>query len=188
MTCGSVVCDCWSSTPGSAGLAWFARSFGWPAGSATGAAWSLPITPTFVLPYKRYAGPTLLHLAARYVEEDRQTYRGLTTPQGVTIGYVTPPGAADEERKLSHSTIWRMLSWLGVQVPALLAGYRQILDHNPSSLCHRFLGAVAPRKYRSRKRQRLLSRSRQVVHLIAEWEELFPERFFPRFATRSGFG
>ena len=23
---------------------------------------------------------------------------------------------------------------------------------------------------------------------IAEWEELFPEKFFPRFATRSGFG
>ena len=174
--------------PGWARLAWSARPFGWPVGSATSADSSLPITPTFVLPYKRYAGPTLLHVAARYVEEDRQTYRGITTPHGVPIGYVTPAGATAEERKLSHSTIWRMLSWLGVQVPALLAGYQLILDHNPSSLCHRFLGAVAPHKYRSRKRQRSLSRSRQVVHLIAEWEALFPERFFPRFATRSGFG
>lgn len=122
------------------------------------------------------------------MEEDRQIYRGLTTPRGVTIGYVTPPGAADDERKLNHSTIWRMLGWLGVQVPALLAGCRQILEHNPNSLCHRFLGAVAPHKYRSQERQLLLCRSRQLVHLIAEWEELFPERFFPRFATRSGFG
>jgi hypothetical protein len=133
-------------------------------------------------------------LAAQYVEEDRQTYRGITSPQGVPTGYVTPPsyvtppGAAREERKLAHSTIWRMLGWLGVQLPALLAGYQQILGHNPSSTCHRFLGAVAPHKYRSRKRQRRLHRSRQLFHLIAEWEELFPERFFPRFATRSGFG
>jgi len=36
------------------------------------------------------------------------------------MGYVTPPGtAAIDERKLDHSTIWRMLSWLGGQVAVL---------------------------------------------------------------------
>jgi len=131
----------------------------------------------------------LLHLAACYVENDRQTYRETASPAGRTTGYVTPPGAsAIEERKLSHSTIWRMLGWLGGQVAALLVARRLIQEHHPGSTCHRFVGAVAPHKFRSRKRGRLLRHSRQLLHLIVEWEGLFAERFFPRFATRSGFG
>ena len=130
-----------------------------------------------------------MHLAACYVENDRQTYRETASPAGRTTGYVTPSGAsAIDERKLDHSTIWRMLGWLGSQVAALLVGRRLIQEQHPSSTCHRFVGAVAPHKFRSRKRERLLRHSRQLLHLIAEWEGLFPERFFPRFATRSGFG
>jgi hypothetical protein len=130
-----------------------------------------------------------LYLAASYVENDEQTYRETASPGGRTTGYVTPPGAsAIDERKLDHSTIWRMLGWLGSQVAALLVGRRLIQEHHPGSTGHRFVGAVAPHKFASRKRERLLRRSRQLLHLIAEWEELFPERFFPRFATRSGFG
>ena len=102
---------------------------------------------------------------------------------------MTPPCApAIDERKLDHSTIWRMLGWLGCQVAALFAGRRLIQEQHPGSTCHRFVGAVAPHKFRSPKRERLLRQSRQLVYLIAEWEELFPEKFFPRFATRSGFG
>lgn len=130
-----------------------------------------------------------MHLAAGYLENDRQTYRETASPQGRTTGYVTPPCApAIDERKLDHSTIWRMLGWLGCQVAALFAGRRLIQEHHPRSTCHRFVGAVAPHKFRSPKRERLLRQSRQLVYLIAEWEELFPEKFFPRFATRSGFG
>ena len=35
-----------------------------------------------MLPYKRYAGPTLLHLAGRYLENDRQSYRETASPEG----------------------------------------------------------------------------------------------------------
>jgi len=130
-----------------------------------------------------------LHLAASYVENDRQTYRETASPGGRTTGYVTPPGAATiDERKLDHSTIWRMLGWLGGQVAALLVARRLIQGQRPSSTCHRFVGAVAPHKFRSRKRERVLRHARQLLPMIAEWESLFPERFFPRFATRSGFG
>ena len=129
-----------------------------------------------------------MHLAASYVENDRQTYRGTASPAGRTTGYVTPPGAsAIDERQLDHSTIWRMVGWLGGQVAALLVARRLIQKRQPSSTCHRFVGAVAPHKFRSRKRERILRHARQLLHVIAEWEGLFPERFFPRFATRSGF-
>lgn len=82
---------------------------------------------------------------------------------------------------------WRLLTWLGSQLTALAKGRELILQQDPSSICHRFVGAVAPHKSRSPQRELSLRRSRQLLHLIAEWEDRFPESFFPRFATRAGF-
>ena len=84
-------------------------------------------------------------------------------------------------------TLWRMLSWLGGQLAALAQGRQLIQQHNPGSTCHRFVGAMAPHKFRSPQREQLLRQSRQLLHLIAQWEATFPEKFFPRFATRAGF-
>jgi len=81
-----------------------------------------------------------------------------------------------------------MLTWLGGQLASLAAGRESIQQHHPASTCHRFVGAVAPHKFRSPQREQVLRQSRQLIHLIVEWEELFPEKFFPRFATRAGFG
>ena len=102
------------------------------------------------------------------------------------MGYQTPPGApAIDERALHHSTLWWMLAWLGGQLAALTVGRRQIQQQHPGSTCHRFVGAVAPHKFRSPERGQVLRRARQLVHLLVGWEELFPEKFFPRFATRA---
>lgn len=92
-----------------------------------------------------------------------------------------------EERALHHSTIWCMLTWLGAQCAALATGRQLIQERHPASSCHRFVGTVAPQKFRSPQRQRLLGCARQLLHLGAEWESLFSTKFFPRFATRSGF-
>jgi hypothetical protein len=103
-------------------------------------------------------------------------------------GYETAPSAKTiDERALHHTTIWRMLAWLGSQLTALAKGRELILQRDPSSTCHRFVGAVAPHKFRSPQRECCLRRSRQLLHLATEWEDHFPEKFFPRFATRSGF-
>jgi hypothetical protein len=80
-----------------------------------------------------------------------------------------------------------MLAWLGGQLAALTKGRRHIQEQHPGSRCHRFVGAVAPHKFRSPERGRQLRRARQLLQLRAEWDGLFPEKFFPRFATRSGF-
>ena len=103
-------------------------------------------------------------------------------------GYQTASDAsAIDERALHHTTVWRMLTWLGSQLAALTAGRELIQERIPPPPCHRFVGAVAPHKFRSPQRERSLRRSRQLLHLIAEWEDRFPEKFFPRFATRAGF-
>ena len=103
-------------------------------------------------------------------------------------GYETPRGVrVIDERALHHTTIWQMLAWLGSQLAALGMGRELILQEDPSSTCHRFVGAVAPHKFRNPQREQLLRCSRQLLHLNVEWDRLFPQKFFPRFATRSGF-
>jgi hypothetical protein len=182
MTCAAAACG-WSSITWS--CVW---PSGWPAGGVGSAASSLPITPTFVLPYKRYAGPTLLHLAAGYVENDRQSYRKAASPGGRATCYQeTPYSRGKEDWALHHSTIWCMLVWLGSQCAAMARGRLLIQQQHPASTCHRFVGAVAPHKFRSPQRQQALCRARQLLHLIAEWNRLFPEKFFPRFATKAEF-
>ena len=129
-----------------------------------------------------------MHLAGSYLENDQQSYRETASPGKRVIGYQPAAGSSEmEERALHHSTIWCMVAWMGVQSAALAVGRQQIQERNPGSTCHRFLGAVAPQKFRSPQRQRLLCRARQLLHLIAEWEGLFRAEFFPPFATRSGF-
>ena len=146
----------------------------------------LPITPTFVLPYKRYACPTLLDRSLSYLEIDRQSYRSAARDSRPVIGYQTAPGKPIDERALDATTIWKTITWLGSQLAALTIGLQLLTKHDPTSTCHRFVGAVAPHKFRSPQRERKLRHARQLLHLIDHWDRTFPEKFFPRFATRSG--
>jgi len=143
-------------------------------------------TPPFVLPYKRYDASTHLRLARDYLENDRRSYRQTVRHGKLPLGY-RASGNEVEERALHHMTVWRTLLWLGAQLPALASGREIILQQNPSSTCHRIVGAVAPHKFRNPQRERTLRQARQLMALITEWERTFPEKFFPRFATRSGF-
>jgi hypothetical protein len=107
-------------------------------------------------------------------------------PGGVTMGYVTPSGQASiEERRLWPSTVQRWVFWLGTQVVALRVGLQLWGEHDPQSALHRFVGAVAPHKYRSPRAEQILKTVRQLLHLIDHWDRTFPEKFFPRFATKA---
>jgi len=79
------------------------------------------------------------------------------------------------------------LTWLGSQTAALQAGLSLLSQHDPADDLHRFLGAVAPRKYHSPERRDVLTTARRLLRLIDRWDRTFPERFFPRFATSGGF-
>ena len=80
----------------------------------------------------------------------------------------------------------KFLTWLGSQTAALQAGLSLLNQHDPANDLHRFAGAVAPHKYRSSERRDRLATARRLLHLIDCWDRTFAERFFPRFATRSG--
>ena len=168
-----------------------------PAGDAESAATCLPIIPIFVLPHKRFATPCLLQLARDYLEHDRQTYRQTTrSASGLPVWYESSNQAASAPhvattanvalRALHLATVWQLLTWLGSQTSALQAALALLSQHDPSDDSHRFAGAVDPHKYRSPERQQILTTARRLLHLSDRWNKTFPERFFPRFATRGG--
>ena len=85
------------------------------------------------------------------------------------------------------SLVWRMAGWLGGLAIVLGRAREMILQHDPHSLCHRVAGTVAPHKARTPERLATLQTARQLVLVMPEWEECFGRKFFPQFATRSGF-
>jgi hypothetical protein len=157
------------------------------------------------LPYKRFAAPCLLALATHYLQEHRATYRSTVRHGRCLIGYPvrrrnrdarSVRTAAGQERALEAgdhqpvvppSLIWRMATWLGSLTLVLDKARQMILQHDPTSLCHRVDGSVAPRKARTPERLATLQTARQLVLVIPEWEECFGRKFFPQFATRAGF-
>ncbi len=145
----------------------------------------LPICPTFLLPYRRYASTSLMPLARDYLEQDGLSYQQAVTPHRRVIGYVTPPAQSKiDERALHRSTLWRFLAFLGAQTVALQYGLELLSQRDPLCDLHRFVGAVAPHKHRSPRRGEILRAARRLLHLIDHWDRTFHTTFFPRFATR----
>jgi hypothetical protein len=69
-------------------------------------------------------------------------------------------------------------------VVAFQLGLQLLSEHDSPCALHRFVGAVAPHKYRSPQRGESLRNARRLLHLIDQWDRTFHESFFPRFATR----
>ncbi|MFC1757205.1 hypothetical protein ACFL2H_00340 [Planctomycetota bacterium] len=184
----SNVTSCVDGSCGCSSGMWFKswRS-SWRVGVANLVGTCLPITPIFVLPYKRYASWSLLPLARAYLDNDRTSYEScVRNSRGMVRGYVTPPGETRiDERALHRSTLWRFVSFLGLQTLALQYGLELWQEHEPTSSLHRFEGAVAPHKHRSDQRGVLLRTARRLLVLIDRWDRTFAEKFFPRFATRA---
>lgn len=137
-----------------------------------------------------------MQLAREYLERGRLTYRQAARSAGSFIGYQAPDAAAEPSARagtakaalgaLHWATIWHLLTWLGSQTAALQTALSLLSQHDPTDDLHRFVGAVAPQKYRSPERQGILTTARRLLHVIDRWDRTFPERFFPRFATSGG--
>lgn len=128
-------------------------------------------------------------LARAYVEQDGLSYERAVKPKGQTIAYTADDEEEDgdeetiNERTLRGSTLCRLLSFLGLQAAAIQAGSELVNERDPSARLHRFVGAVAPCKYRSPERANRLRTARRLFNLIDHWNRNFAEPFFPRYAT-----
>ena len=149
-------------------------------GSAQSVGSSLPITPIFVLPYKRYASLPLLEIASSYLDDSELSLRKSVRQKGNDIVYAD----SQDGKALSHTTLARWLTFLGAMTVALTLGTDLFMQAQPASTLHRFAGLVDPRKARSELRQKSLSIARRLLYLRSRWDEVFSKQpFFPRFAT-----
>jgi transposase len=122
--------------------------------------------PNFLLPYRQYVAANILGLSSAYLDQDYETYRSTTTHNGSAIGYADDENKIDE-RQFAHSTIWRWLSSLGTAARMLKPENKII---------------IAPNKYRSNNRMRILELAKAVLNSGMELHKIL----FPQWATALG--
>ena len=85
---------------------------------------------------------------------------------------------------LSHATVHRWLGFLGAMVISLQLGTVALLQADPNSSLHRFVGLVDPKRARTQERLKVLAIARRLLHLQTLWDRQFLTcSFFSRFGT-----
>lgn len=122
--------------------------------------------PDFAIPYKRFVRQTIESLCAHYLSDAKASYRVTVTDAGMPIFYpervsVSPPVDCGEDvdvdyplLALSHTALYRWVTTLAghdIQAP-------EGEEQNASAPPH-----IAYSKFRSRRRQQILLRCRQVL-------------------------
>ncbi len=148
------------------------------------------IYPAFALPFKRYVAETVCERAQRYVEEDQLSYRQAVLQNGMPVFYSGDTGdqAAVDERTLQHSTLYRWLALFAALGRTRRETLRLIRSQSPSSGVFRKILPIAPWKYRTPERRRVLQDSRQLLVAEQEYRVLFGVSIFPRLATLCAWG
>jgi len=111
--------------------------------------------PPFALPYKRFAKPTLIEHAKKYLGNDhsyRQAVRGTHTP----VSY----DGQEQGRQLRRSTVWKWLTWLGSLKETLQRATSLVLEKNPNANPARDVPPISSMKF-------CLQERHDVLHLAA---------------------
>ena len=142
-----------------------------------------PITPTFVLPHKRYATFEITKLCRKVLDQNQSLRKSVWNADGRPVFHAKETKGS-EAPALSHTTLWRWLTFMGAMVLSLQAGTEAFLQANPTSTFHRFLGIVHPSRARTHERLEMLSIARRLLHLQSLWDRQFlTTPFFAHFAT-----
>jgi len=137
--------------------------------------------PPFALPRKRYVLEDVLNTSRRYVEKEALSYRKVVKVRGMPVFHGSED--ADDLRVFSHSTPHRWLGFLATLVTTTREALRLVRQKSPSSGVFRKIEPIAPWKYRSDDRRRVLQDARRLLVAEAEYRVLFGVSVFPRFAT-----
>lgn len=144
--------------------------------------------PPFALPHKRFVTEVVCDRSQTFLGTD-QSYRATVRPQGRALVYDDRQEEALGRRAaaLSHSTVWRWLSWLGDGLPGTLREARRLIRaREPGSALHRERWVVSPAKHRSDSRRQTLQRAFEGLVVRRVFQDLFGKAIFPHFATGCG--
>jgi hypothetical protein len=141
--------------------------------------------PPFALPHKRFVTEVVRGRSQAFLGSD-QSYRASVRPNGRALVYDDrqDEALAREGAALSHSTVWRWLSWLGDGLQCTFRKARRLIRaREPRSPLHRQDWSVSSAKYRSEPRRETLERALQALVVTKVFQVLFGKAIFPNFAT-----
>jgi hypothetical protein len=143
------------------------------------------ITPTFVLPHKRYETGALADLCREVVDANQPLRKAAANADGRPMFHCCSHDVdAKKFPALSHTTIHRWLTFFGAMIISLQVGTETYLSAQPESTIHRFQGRVDPRRARSDPRLDAIVTARRLLYLQTLWDHQFlTTPFFARFAT-----
>lgn len=139
--------------------------------------------PAFALPRKRYVRKDVLGFSARYVSEDRSSYRKAATEEGLPVFYDSGAPGEIDERLFAHTTLYRWFPFLGSLKRTVRDALRLIREKAPGSGIFRKILPVPSWKYQSEERRQVLFGTCRLLQIESEFRALFENSLFPRFAT-----
>jgi hypothetical protein len=144
--------------------------------------------PPFALPHKRFVTAVVRDRSQAFLGTN-QSYRATVRVDGRALVYDDRQGEALAQHgaALSHSTVWRWLSWLGDGLQGTFREARRLIRaREPRSTLHRQSWGISPAKYRSDRRRQTLQRALQGLVVTTVFQELFGKAIFPNLATGCG--
>lgn len=142
-------------------------------------------TPPFALPHKRFVLPRVRDKAKAYLGSNR-SYRQVVQQTGKSIVYDDrqKSALAQQGAALSHTTVWRWLSWLGGRLEKTIAAASKLIaEKDPGSTLHREAWALPPEKARSPEREATLQQAMRCLVVEHSFTSLFGKKIFPDLAT-----
>jgi len=141
--------------------------------------------PDYAIPHKRYTKNTILELSKKYVEEKYSTYESVVQNDKETIVYDSKINSQKYECRLTGTTVWWWLSYIGSIHFLITDALSLIRQKDPSSKVFREMQPVNPGKFRSNKRKNLLQRCIVFLNAEEEFRRLFSNSIFPHFTIQA---
>jgi hypothetical protein len=165
---------------------WFCDP-GFYVGNAWRVGGDLPTTRPFALRHKRYVREAIQEKSGEYLETKR-SYRRVVRPSGRPVTYEPEKGFLGLAllRRLSGSSVWRWLTWLGSLPKTATGACELIYQREPGMGLHREPCLVSPAKCRSDPRRQRLGEALRLLRIGRTFVGLFGREIFPGMATVHG--
>jgi hypothetical protein len=147
--------------------------------------------PSFAVPHKRFVQQDVLAKALPYLQDEQseqapqnqqappRTYRAAVRERRLPASYIQDTHG----RQLSHTTVWRWLSWLGSLRKLVQRATGMILEKNASADVHRQTFPIACHKYRSDSRRQTLQEAARLFHVVDIFSLTFGRSLFTHLGT-----